>query len=92
MPLCNPTSPHYLIQSDNTTKSISAATMPSMIPKPLESDHSYEPSMFTPFLWVNSKIMFEHDGQYHKGYITKLNGIFRFSFRTHVNIKKEDWG
>jgi hypothetical protein len=36
--------------------------------------------------------MYEHDGQYHKGYLTKHGGCYRFLFKSHVNKQKEDWG
>ncbi len=36
--------------------------------------------------------MHEHDGQYHKGYLTKRNCCYWFLFESHVNKQKEDWG
>jgi hypothetical protein len=36
--------------------------------------------------------MYKHDGQYHKGYLRKRDGIFRFIFKSHINKRKEDWG
>jgi hypothetical protein len=37
--------------------------------------------------------MYEHEGQYHKGYLTKLTDrIYHFSYKSHVNKKSEDWG
>jgi hypothetical protein len=48
--------------------------------------------LLLPFLCINSKITYEHEGQYHKGYLTKRNSSYQFSFKSHVNKKKKDWG
>ena len=50
-------------------------------------------SLLLPFLFVDSWIIFEHKGAYHKGFLTrKPCGTYRFSFKTHVQKKSEDWG
>jgi hypothetical protein len=41
---------------------------------------------------INFKITYEHDGQYHKGYLTKPDDTYHFSFNLHVNKGSEDWG
>jgi hypothetical protein len=86
-------SQHYLIQFDDaTTKSVPVADMSSLIPKPL-ADVSDSTHLLLPFLRLNSKITFEHDGQYHKGYITQSpDGVYCFSYKLHMNTKQEDWG
>ncbi len=48
-------------------------------------------SLLPPFLCLNSKITYEHEEQYHKGYLRKCDGCFRFMFKSHVNKQKEDW-
>jgi hypothetical protein len=36
--------------------------------------------------------MYEHEGQHPKRYLTKHDGCYWFSFKSHINKKKEDWG
>jgi len=85
-------SPQYLVQfDDGTTKSIPASKMASLIPRPgnSPSDSSH---LLPPFLRLNSKITFEHKGQYHKGYLLKTpDGPFCFSYKSHINKKHPDW-
>jgi hypothetical protein len=50
-------------------------------------------SLLPPFLSVSSRITYEHEGAYHKGFLTrKPYGVYHFSFKTHVKKKSEDWG
>ncbi len=92
IPLNPATSPQYLIQfDDGTTSSIPASKMDSLIPKPnfdmLDSLH-----LLPPFLRLNLKITFEHEGQYHKGFLTQAsNGVYYFSYKSHINKKHPDW-
>jgi hypothetical protein len=92
IPLDPTTTPHYLIQFDNsTTSSIAASQMQSLIPKPnidmLDSSH-----LLPPFLHLNSKITFEHEGQYHKGFLTQSsNGVYCFSYKSYINKRHPDW-
>ncbi len=66
--------------------------MSDLIPKP-SVDMSDNTHLLPPFLKVGSKITFEKDGQYHKGYLTQIpNGSYQFSYRSHINKKQEDWG
>jgi len=68
--------PSYLILFDNgTSASIPLTEMPSMIPAPpvpisdmaeSRSEHSH---LLPPFLSINSRITYEHDGTYHKGFL-----------------------
>ena len=94
VPFSNTESPHYLLLfDDGTTKSVSASDMSPLIPKPPDSEMSNDDALLPPFFRMNCKITYEHEGQYHKGYLTKsLAGVYRFSFKSHVNKKKEDWG
>ena len=48
-------------------------------------------SLLPPFLRLNSKITFEHEGQNHKGYLGFRDGVYCFVYKTHVNKRKEDW-
>jgi hypothetical protein len=51
--------------------------------------HPYSP----PFLQIGSRITYEHDGEYHKGFLARnSDGTYRFSFKTHFKKKSEDWG
>ncbi len=93
IPLDPNTSPHYLILfDDGTSSSIPVAEMPDIIPKP-SVDVSDNTHLLPPFLKVGSKITFDKDGQYHKGFLSRLaDGSYRFSYKSHINKKHEDWG
>jgi hypothetical protein len=92
IPLDPRTSPHYLIQfDDGTTQSVPASKMESLIPKP-EVDASDASHLLPPFLHLNSKITYEHDGRYHKGFLTQTpDGGYCFSYKSHINKKHPDW-
>jgi hypothetical protein len=85
-PLDPASSPQYLhMWDDDTTRSVLATNMPSLIPKPMvtlsESAH-----LLPPFLQPGSKIRYEWDGQYHKGFLSQSpNGIYRISYKSHIN-------
>ena len=84
--------PQYLVQfDDGTTKSFPASKMASLIPppRPSSSDSSH---LLPPFLRLNSKITFEHEGQYHKGFLSKTpDGPYCFIYKSHINKKHPDW-
>ena len=68
--------------------------MASIIPKPpvdIVSSDSQD-SLLPPFLRLNSKITYEHDGQFQKGFLGKVDGVYRFIFKSHANKRKEEWG
>jgi hypothetical protein len=48
-------------------------------------------ALLPPFLQLNLKITYKHEGQYHKGFLTICDGIKHFMFKSHVNKHKEDW-
>jgi hypothetical protein len=51
-----------------------------------------ETSHLLPRSCLNSKITYEHDGQYHKGYRTQEStGNYCFSYKSHINKKKANW-
>jgi hypothetical protein len=87
------TSPQYLIIfDDGMTHSVPASKMPDLIPKPvtLVSNTTH---LLLPFLEVGSKITYVHDGQFHKGFLSKTpEGVYWFSYKFHINKKNEDWG
>ncbi len=69
--------------------------MASIIPKPPVVDEltsANDSSLLPPFLKLNSKITYEHKGQFHNGYLSKVDRVYPFSFKSHVNKKKEEWG
>jgi hypothetical protein len=71
--------------------SIPAAPIPVLATTDLTHDGSS--TLLPPFLSVNSRITYEYEGKYHKGFLTRKScGMYRFSFKTHVNKKSEDWG
>jgi hypothetical protein len=87
--------PLYTVLFDNgTSASIPLRDMASIIPKPpIDVDPSdSQGSLLPPFLRLHSKITYEHDGQYHKGYLGKSDGAYRFVFKSHANKRKEEWG
>jgi hypothetical protein len=92
IPMDPTTSPQYVILfDDGTTKSVPASKMASLIPKPAKptSDSSH---LLPPFFRLNSKIMYGHEGQFHKGYLTQTpDGPYCFSYKSHVNKKHPDW-
>jgi hypothetical protein len=84
----------YAILFDNgTTASVPLNEMASLIPPPpVEVCNSdLQGSLLPPLLRLNSTTTYEHEGQYHKGYLGKCDGCFRFMFKSHVNKQKEDW-
>jgi hypothetical protein len=86
-------SPQYLIMFDNgTTRSVPASKIPDLIPKPVTSV-SDTTHLLPPFLEVGSKTTYKHDGQFHKGFLSKTpEGVYWFSYKSHTNKKNEDWG
>ncbi len=78
----------YTILFDNgTTASVPLSNMSSLPPAPpvdIATCDSQD-SLLPPFLRLNSKITYKHEGQYHKRYLGKWDGIFRFVFKSHVN-------
>jgi hypothetical protein len=86
--------PYTVLFDNGTLASIPLSEMADIIPKPLVDVHTTDSqdSLLPPFLCLNSKITYEHDGQYHKGYLGKQDGVYCFVFKSHVNKRKEDWG
>jgi len=83
---------HLIVFDDGTTRAVPSKDMPLLIQKPVyakpDSTH-----ILLPFFQPGSKITFEHDGQLHKGFLGQSpGGEFRFSFKSHINKKSEDWG
>ncbi len=91
---------YHILFNNGTSASIPFAEMESLIPAPplpsstpTDSPSDGSSSLLPPFLSVNSRITYEHDGAYHKGFLTrKPCGMYQLSFKTHVKKKSEDWG
>jgi hypothetical protein len=86
--------PYTILFDDGTTASTPLSQMAGLIPPPpiTPSAADGDDSLLPPFLCLNSRITFEHKGQYHKGYLNQLNGVYQFSYKSHINKRKEDWG
>jgi hypothetical protein len=91
----------YLVLLDNrTSASFPLADVASLIPSPpISRDGLSIPSsdndslLLPPFLQIGSRITYEHEGTYHKGFLACNNcGTYPFSFKTHIKKKSEDWG
>ncbi len=86
--------PSYTVLfDDGTSASIPLSEMAAIIPKVPVNITTTNPasSLLPPFLQLNSKITNKHDGQYYKGYLSQVNEVYRFSFKSH-NKRKEGWG
>ncbi|KAL7527234.1 hypothetical protein ACHAWF_002092, partial [Thalassiosira exigua] len=86
-------SPHYLNMFDNgTTRSVPALDTTALIPKPpVVEDGDQVAASLPAFLRHNACITYELDGEYHKGFLSKTTGGHRFSCRSQVKKKHEDW-
>jgi hypothetical protein len=86
--------PYTILFDDGTTTTVPLSKMADLIPPPplVSTSPNGVSALLPPFLQLNSKITYEHDGQYHKGYLGQHDGVYRFSFKSHVNKRKEDWG
>ena len=85
---------YTILFNNGTSASIPLSKTTSLIPASLVNDATCDSQdlLLHPFLLLNSKITYEHDGQYHKGYLGKRDGIFHFIFKSHVNKCNKDWG
>jgi hypothetical protein len=87
--------PSYTILFDNgMTSSVPLSEMASIISSPPVREESPAGCnhLLPPVLQLYSKITFEHDGHYHKGFLGIRNGVYQFIYKSHVNKHKEDWG
>jgi hypothetical protein len=66
--------------------------MPSLIPKPPAVVSSDSTHLLPPFLQPGCKITYEHEGTLQGFLGQSKEGVFRFSFKSHINKKSEDWG
>jgi hypothetical protein len=83
----------YTILFDNgKLSSILLSEMASIIPSPPVRDKVANNSnvILPPFLQLNLKITHDHEGQYHKGFLTMCDGVYCFMHKSHVNKHKED--
>jgi hypothetical protein len=82
----------YTVLFDNgSLASIPLKQMTSLIPSlPISLNNSdTAASLLPPFLRLNSKITFEHEGQYHKGKLGFRDGVYCFIYKSRVNKRKE---
>jgi hypothetical protein len=87
-PSGNGSVPLYTILFDNgTMASIPLSNMASIIPLPPVNvaNSGSNNSLLPLFLHLNSKIAFEHKGQYHKGFLGQSDVIYHFVYKSHVN-------
>ena len=86
--------PYTILFDYGMTATVPLSKMADLIPPPplISTSTNSESALLPPFLQLNSKITYEHEGQYHKGYFAQHDGVYRFSFKSHVNKRKEDWG
>ncbi len=84
----------YTILFDNGSSAlIPLSQMSGLIPSPpVSSTTPNLDALLPPFLQLNLHITYEHDGQYRKGWLSQRGGVYRFSFKSHVNNQKEEWG
>ena len=69
--------PYTILFNNGTSDLIPLSQMANLTPPPpvsLTASDTAE-SLLPPFLRLNSCITYEHDGQYHKGYLGQLNGV-----------------
>jgi hypothetical protein len=82
----------YLILFDNgTTASVPLNEMAALIPPPLVNVGVSDSMdyLLPPFLCLNSKITYEHEGQYHKGFwVSAMDAIILFSNHTLTSKKR----
>jgi hypothetical protein len=86
--------PNYTILFNNgPTTSIPLEQMAGIISSPPINvdDSDSAASLLPPFLRLNSKITFELEGQYHKGFLGQRDRVYCFIFKSHVNKRKEGW-
>jgi hypothetical protein len=83
-----------ILFDNSTTSSVPLSEMASLIPSPPVHDdiNVSSQALLPPFLQLNSKITYKHDGKFHKGFLGIRNGVYCFIFKTHINKREEDWG
>ncbi len=88
---------YSILFNNGTSALIPLSDMANLIPPPpvVSTPHpsfTSLDSLLPPFLHLNSRITYEHDGQYQKGFLGQRDGVYHFIFKSHVNKRKEDWG
>ena len=85
----------YLIQFDDAaTLPVKLTDMPLLIPhrpSPIIDDTAHDQSLPADFQ-LGKKVTYEVDGVWHKGFMGKRDGVYRFSYKRHSNCKNEEWG
>ena len=69
-----------ILFDNGTTSALPLLDMASIIPTPpvQEEDSTNTNCLLPPFLQLNSKITYDHAGQFHKGFLGIHNGVYRF--------------
>jgi len=84
----------YLVQfDDGTSTEFPLVDMPSIAQQPPASPIEDDGKRDLPeWLFPNCKVTYEYQGEYHKGYMSMKDGVYRFSYKRHPNVKEEEWG
>ena len=84
----------YLVQfDDGTSTEVPLVDMPTIAQQPPASPVEDDGRRDLPeWLFPNSKVTFEYQGEYHKGYVGVKDGVYRFSYKRHPNVRQEEWG
>mgnify|MGYP003347528922 CR=1 FL=1 len=85
----------FRVLDNGHTVPIPLGNMPKHLPRrpsPSEGADVIADSQLPSFLQVNQKITYKKDGVYHKGYLGKNGGMYRFVYKRHPNSKHEEWG
>lgn len=84
---------YTVLFDDGTSASVPLSQMADLIPKPpMGLEDNLDGSGLPPFFQEGSKITYEHVGTYVKGYLKNVNGVYRFSYKSHPNKRSEEWG
>ena len=78
---------------DSSTKYVPISDMLFItIKPPVVTKGNDQDALLLAFLQFGSKITFDHDGKFFKGYLGRKDGEYRLSFKRHPNVKQEEWG
>ncbi len=79
--------PYTIFFDEGSMVPIPLSQMKKIIPPPPITPYVAKGnnSLLPPFLQLNSWITFKHEGEYHKGYLSQYDGVYRLSYKSHVN-------
>ena len=92
--LSNSPRPYNVMFDNGMTTSIPLLDMSDLIlEQPVNIDASNSQDyLLLPFLHLNSKNTYKHEGLHLKGFLGEQIKVYQFMFKSHVNKHKEDWG